>query len=78
MQVDLDLAKEPSGAQVSRKQACLTLKPDGHWVLANTGRRCMYVNGRPCSQGQAITLPQLSLLQVSADINMNSVSSMGT
>ncbi len=66
VQVDLDLAKEPTGARVCRKQAQLTLRADGRWQFLNTGRRCVHVNGIACQQGHVLLLQHLSLLQVSS------------
>jgi hypothetical protein len=46
VQEDIDLSKEGNAARVSRQQACLYLRHDGHFYITNTGRRRLSVNGR--------------------------------
>ena len=48
---------------VSRRQACLELTARGAFVLTNTGRRTLTVNGAPLAPGEATELGALALVE---------------
>ncbi len=60
----MDLAEAGDAGKVSRRQAFLAVRPDGQWVLTNTGRRPLHVDGRPLGQFEVATLQHLSLLEL--------------
>lgn len=62
--VDIDLSREGPVQKVSRRQGCITLKPDGTFALCNTGRREVYVNGVLLQQFETVALPHLSLIEM--------------
>ena len=64
VQVDIDLAEEGDARKVSRKQAHLQLCADGKFMLANTGRRTISVNGTELVQNACTTLEHLSLVDL--------------
>ena len=63
-EVDIDLSREGPSHAVSRRQAYISLKADGHFHICNTGRQGMCVNDTPLLQFQSVQLPHLSLLEV--------------
>ncbi|KAK9811223.1 hypothetical protein WJX72_000233 [[Myrmecia] bisecta] len=62
-QVDVDLSAEGDARKVSRQQAQLTLMPDGKFLLQNTGRRSLFINGRQVDQAQVTRLDHLSVIE---------------
>ncbi|KAG1671400.1 hypothetical protein FOA52_011897 [Chlamydomonas sp. UWO 241] len=61
--VDVDLSAATPAAKVSRRQAFLSLQPDGRFVLENIGRRPLHIDGRPLPQFASADLGHLSLLE---------------
>ena len=64
MQVDIDLSQEGDARKVSRQQARLALRPDGHFLFTNTGRRTVSVNGIHVVQNCSVSLKHLSLIDL--------------
>lgn len=62
--VDVDLANEKSAGKVSRKQAYLSLQPDGSFHLANIGRQSMHVDGILLAPASGMTVRHMSLIEI--------------
>lgn len=62
--VDVDLANEESSGKVSRKQAYLSLQPDGSFHLANIGRQSMHVDGILLTPDSGMTVRHMSLIEI--------------
>ncbi|KAJ9509313.1 hypothetical protein QJQ45_001761 [Haematococcus lacustris] len=63
-EVDVELGEAGPATKVSRRQAYLVLGPDGSFVLHNTGRRPLHVDGQLLQQFDSCLLQQLSLVEV--------------
>uniref|UniRef100_A0A7R9VM46 FHA domain-containing protein n=1 Tax=Chlamydomonas euryale TaxID=1486919 RepID=A0A7R9VM46_9CHLO len=64
--VDVDLSLGSSGApaaKVCRRQAMLSLLPDGTFAVENLGRRPLHVDGEPLARFRSAPLAHLSLLE---------------
>ncbi|XP_025016819.1 microspherule protein 1 [Tetranychus urticae] len=46
-EVDVNLSLEGPAAKISRKQGLIKLQPNGDFMLANTGKRPIYVDSKP-------------------------------
>ncbi len=64
VQVDIDLNQEGDARKVSRQQAHLSLRPDGHFQFTNIGRRTVSVNGVQVTQHCSVSLEHLSFIDL--------------
>jgi hypothetical protein len=66
--VDIDLSRELHKAEaakrVSRRQAFLSLLPDGSFQIQNVGKQQMQVDGKLVKQFQTVPLHHLSVAEV--------------
>jgi microspherule protein 1 len=62
--VDVDLSLEGPAAKVSRRQACIKLKPDGEFLIFNEGKRPLYIDGHPVLSGDKGKLHHNSVFEV--------------
>ena len=47
--VDVDLKLEGPAWKISRRQGVIKLKNSGEFFIANEGKRCLFVDGKPVS-----------------------------
>ena len=62
--VDVDLSREGSATKVSRRQAYLSLQPDGSFRIDNIGRQTVVVDGVRVEQFSGSPVGQLSVIEV--------------
>ena len=49
--VDVDLSLEGPASKISRKQGIIKLQPNGDFIIANTGKRPVYIDSKPVLGG---------------------------
>jgi len=62
--VDIDLSLEGPAWKVSRRQGILSHREDGQFVLANEGRRAVFVDGKPVLPGYNMVLRDNSVVEL--------------
>ncbi|XP_039261614.1 microspherule protein 1-like [Styela clava] len=62
--VDVDLSLEGPASKVSRKQGTIKLKKNGEFVLINTGKRPIVMDGRPILSGNRMRLCNDSVIEL--------------
>ena len=62
--VDIDLSLEGPAYKVSRRQGSIKMKNNGEFVLANEGKRPIFVDGKPILKGSKIRLHNDSVLEI--------------
>ncbi|KAL1463091.1 hypothetical protein WDU94_014880, partial [Cyamophila willieti] len=62
--VDIDLSLEGPAWKVSRRQACIRMRNNGDFFIANEGKRPLYVDGRPIVAGTKFKLTHNSIIEI--------------
>lgn len=62
--VDIDLSLEGPAWKVSRRQACIRMRNNGDFFIANEGKRPIYVDGRPIIASNKYKLNHNSIIEV--------------
>lgn len=62
--VDIDLGREGRANKISRRQAIITLKENGSFLLKNLGKNSIFVNGKEVSTGQLLVLTSSCLIEI--------------
>lgn len=63
--VDVDLSLEGPAAKISRKQGLIKLQPNGDFILANTGKRPIFVDSKPIlGSGNCVKLFNNSVVEI--------------
>ncbi|XP_056886864.1 microspherule protein 1 [Takifugu flavidus] len=62
--IDIDLSLEGPAWKISRKQGIIKLKNNGDFLIANEGRRPIYIDGRPVLSGSKWKLNNNSVVEI--------------
>lgn len=62
--IDIDLSLEGPAWKISRKQGIIKLKNNGDFLIANEGRRPIYIDGRPVLTGNKWKLNNNSVVEI--------------
>jgi len=62
--VDVDLKLEGPAWKISRRQGVIKLKNSGEFFIANEGKRCLFVDGKPILRGSKTKLCNNSVLEI--------------
>ena len=62
--VDVDLKLEGPAFKISRRQGVIKLRNTGEFVIANEGKRSIFVDGRPVRRGRKVGLVNNSVLEI--------------
>lgn len=62
--VDVNLSLEGPAMKISRKQGMIKLKKNGEFILSNTGKRFVLVDGKPVSNGSKMRLTNNSVVEI--------------
>lgn len=62
--MDVDLKLEGPAWKISRRQGIIKLRNSGEFYIANEGKRCIFVNGKPVRCGNKVRLCNNSVLEI--------------
>lgn len=62
--VDIDLSLEGPAHKISRRQATLRLRNTGEFYLSSEGKRPIFVNGRPITNGNKVRLYDNAVVEI--------------
>ena len=63
--MDVDLKLEGPAWKISRRQGVIKLKSSGEFYIANEGKRCFFIDGKPIRRGHRVRLNNNSVLEIS-------------